>query len=136
MLGVDYGTKKIGLALGIGKIVSPYCVIETHGKPHLEEAVADKLVCIVKNENISKVIIGRPGRRFRMSEISGKIEAFAGLVRTKIPSRVGLQFVDESGSSKEGLKNLINLGISEKKRKEDHGSAACIILKRWMDWNL
>lgn len=57
LLGIDYGTKKIGLALGDteSKIAVPLEVIYSEG----EEALR-KLLKLIKDEGIEKIVIGMP----------------------------------------------------------------------------
>ncbi|OHA58927.1 MAG: hypothetical protein A2571_00930 [Candidatus Vogelbacteria bacterium RIFOXYD1_FULL_44_32] len=55
MLGIDYGTKKIGLALSDerGRFASPYSVIATNQK------TLKTVVAICHQEEITKIVIGK-----------------------------------------------------------------------------
>ena len=69
VLGIDYGTKRIGIAIGDTetKVSVPFSVVNS-----LKEVIE-----IINNENIELVIVGMPLRaQGGKSEIGNKVEKF------------------------------------------------------------
>ena len=118
-LGVDFGLRRVGLAISEGSLASPFKVLE--GKK-IENLVAD-----IKKEarNFDKIVFGLPEGRL------GK------LIRRVIKDlrNLGLDVieVDETLSSQNALKKMIELGISKKKRSVNDAYSAAIILQKYLD---
>ena len=116
ILAIDHGKKRIGLAwaqeaLGI---VLPYGVVET----------MDEVVDLIKEEKISKVIVGLPlGLDGKENANTKVVREFAGKLEGKIG--VMVEFVDERLTSKQAD----NMG-GEVSRDE---KAAMIILESYLD---
>ena len=54
VLGIDYGGRKIGVALSLGPLAEPYKVIRFNSQ---KEAIG-KLVQIAKQQNVDLVVVG------------------------------------------------------------------------------
>lgn len=125
-LGVDYGLKKVGLALSEGQIASPLKVLEVSG---LNDAVA-KILSVISKEGIDRVIIG-------VAE-SGKSRSLAKKFIAKLKTDLGQRPVsvieaDETLSSSAARELMIDLNISQNKRKKEDAYSAVIILQNFID---
>ncbi|OGE30906.1 hypothetical protein A2631_04460 [Candidatus Daviesbacteria bacterium RIFCSPHIGHO2_01_FULL_44_29] len=122
-LGIDYGLKKIGLALSEGMIASPLTTLNTSS---LSDALS-KVQEIMTKEGIETVAIGLPD-----SGSSRQItEAF--IAEFKKNSLVKIIGVSETLSTQTAKRNLQQLGVSRKKRQQDDSMAAALILQDYLD---
>lgn len=132
LLGVDYGTKRIGLALSdpLGITVQPLLTI--HRKTLKTDI--EQIKNIVLEKEVEKMIFGLP---VNMNDTPGtlteQVKDFAAKLseETKIP----VDFCDERLTSHAADDFLIYKGnLSNKKRKEVKDKiAACIILRTYLD---
>lgn len=120
-LGLDWGLKRIGLAVSEGELASPWKTLEVHS---LEEAVA-KVKKLADEEKIELVIIGQPE--------GGTGKMIQGAV-TRL-KQVGLSVlsVDETLSTQKAQNMILKMGIGKKSRREDNAVAAAIILQQYLD---
>ena len=120
-LGIDWGLKKIGLAVSEGKLASPLLNLEING---LKDGV-EKITNLVKKENIELVILGKP--EGSMGKIVDKTyQAF-------LKKKINIKLADETLSTKDAQKLMIEMGFGQKARGEDNAIAAAIILQRYLD---
>lgn len=121
-LGIDYGKKKIGLALSEGLTASPLKVIDVTS---LKDAVT-KIIHISRLENIDVLIVGLP----ESGESRKLVESFS-----KEAKKEGLKIetVDETLSSKRALDDMINLNLSKKSRGREDAYSAALILQEYLD---
>lgn len=125
-LGVDYGLKKIGLALSEGQIASPLKVIEISG---LADAV-NKITSIIQKEEIGRVVIGVA----ESGESRSAAKKFIAKLKTDLGEKqVSVIAVDETLSSNSAKNLMIDLGMSEKSRKKEDAYSAVIILQNFLD---
>ena len=120
-LGVDFGLKRIGLALSEGELASPLKVIEIS---NLTDGV-NKIKEVVDKEDVETVIVGMPEGK------TGQIvEKFV-----KLPKREGVavEISDETLSTKQAAANMIQTGISKMKRRVNDAYSASIILQNYLD---
>lgn len=121
LLGIDYGTKRIGIAVGNVEqgIAFPKEVLPN------DEHILDRIRSIIESEGIEGVVIGIP-QKFsgKASELVPKIHAFA----EKITQASGLDvfFENEVFSTK-----AIYPGSTERKRVD--AAAASLILQSYID---
>jgi RNase H-fold protein (predicted Holliday junction resolvase) len=80
-LGIDYGLKKIGLALSEGQIASPLKVIEISG---LADAV-NKILSVIQKEEIGRVIIGVA----ESGESRSAVKKFVAKLKTDLGEKTG-----------------------------------------------
>ena len=136
-LGVDYGEKRVGLAL-VGEPEKEATAGLAAGPRPLEtlvrrsrEAALDGLVEMVRRHGVTRVVVGVPlapdgGLGLRGTQARNFAQALAQ--RLEIP--VHLQ--DERDSSREAMERLVALGVGQKKRAERvDAMAAVIILERY-----
>ncbi len=118
-LGIDFGTKRIGLAVGDDelKIVSPLCVV----------ADLAKVIDIIKTEDIEKIVIGNPvTMRSEDGEMVGQVAVFVKSIQDLTDLEVVL--VDERLSSKSAD---VLLGKRDKANRD--AVAAMVILQTYLD---
>jgi putative holliday junction resolvase len=132
-LGIDYGTKRIGLAHGdeIGVATPLPAILEGPG-----EAAWAKLGELIRQRRITDLVVGYP---YNMDGTVGfkakEVDAFAAQLKTRFALPV--HFVDETLTSHEAESS-----IAKKKRREVRGSglidsrAACLILQDYLDQQL
>lgn len=130
-MGIDYGDKRIGVALSdlLCIISSPYEVFINKG----EEESLKHLDKIIKENDVDEIAMGLPlnmdgseGERAKLHrEFGQKLSDFSG---------VTVHFVDERLTSAEAEEILISSGVRREKRKEliDKLSAQ-IILQTFID---
>lgn len=120
-LGLDWGLKKIGLALSEGEIASPFVTLKVKS---LQDAIK-QILDIVDHGQIKVVVIGQP--EGKMGEVVDKV---AGLLQRK---KVKVAPADETLSSQDAKAEMIRLGLSKKARRDDNAMAAALILQRFLD---
>ena len=126
ILGVDYGKKKIGLALSGGDLSRPYTILRVENQQLAIKGIKE----ICEKENIERIVIGFP-QLDKQSKTAKEIELFARELGKEID--IPTVFQDETLSSKEALAKMIEAGKGMKKRREDDAFAAAIILQDYID---
>lgn len=125
ILGIDYGEKNIGIAIGVNDIVEPFGVF----KFDIEKII----IKIIEDERIDVVVLGLPFLKGLPSKASQKAKAFGDALKEKLPQNTKLFYVDEFGTTKESSDVAIASGVSQKRRKVDDAIAACQIIKRFIE---
>lgn len=116
-LGIDYGTKKAGLAVSDGKLAEPLMVLRFES----EEELLRKVNNIIQSERIEKVVVG-----VSENEMGKKSKEFAKKIKAII--------FDETLTSKDANLFAIEGGIPRKKRKNmEDAFAATIMLQNYLD---
>ncbi len=128
ILSIDYGTKKFGLALSDESqlIASRLPLMKVKNE---EEALA-KLVELIEQEEIEKIIIGIPYNfDGTHSPFSKRIEDFSQKLEKKF-SDIIIEAVDESMTSSLARESSKTMRF---KRKNIDGEAARIMLQEYLD---
>ncbi len=123
LLAVDYGAKRIGLALGDseGGIVVPFKVIQ-NGKNTLEE-----IKNLVREKRIDRIIVGLPlTMRGKEGQRAKEVRGFVEKLKEHI-SNVDVVLFDERFSTQEALRRLETYSPAKAKRLKDMYSAAVIL---------
>ncbi len=120
-LGIDWGEKRIGLALGDGetKIASPYRIVGN----------IDKIISIIKDEDIDEIIVGKPVSitNYKLQITNKEYNKFVNELKKKV--NVPIKFIDERLSSK-----AADALVGGKKTKAPRDAvAAMIILQTYLD---
>lgn len=121
ILGIDYGTKRIGFAVGDTdqKIAFPRSIVEGRAK------ALDYVDRMIDHEGVKKVVIGIPIRHSgEEGELAGDIRAFAQEVTEKLG--VEVEFQNEILSTK-----VIQPGTVSKEKTD--ASSAALILQSYLD---
>ena len=124
-LGIDYGTKRIGLAINMASLVEPLVVLSNQvSKDQLiaDESVTAKIAEICKEQKIEKIILG-----YSEAQMADNTKLFAKLLQKKI--HLPIIFSDETLSSYEVGRRMKEASFSLKKRQGpiDHYAAALIL---------
>jgi putative Holliday junction resolvase len=118
ILGIDYGQKKIGLALAEGRLAEPYKVIRYQDPGRLLREIKE----IVKRERIEKVVVG-------ISE--GKM----GQETKSFAQRLGAATFDETLSTQRA-QELSRLAVMKKKKRKalEDAFAAAVMLQSYLNY--
>lgn len=123
ILGIDYGKRKIGVALANEFLAEPYKQIRYE---KIEEALA-KIKQIVESQKVEKVVLG-----ISEEKMARKTKKFARLLQSSLNLKV--YFQDETLSTFEAKEIARKLKISRKKIKNfEDAVAAAIILQNYLD---
>lgn len=121
ILGIDYGLRKIGLAISEGILAEPLSVVSN------KLSVINKISEICQKHKVEKIIIGMPE-----GKIVKKVRGFG----QKVAELTGLpvSYQDESLTSKEATAKMIEAGKKRKDRRRlEDAIAAAIILQAYLD---
>lgn len=129
-LGIDYGTKYIGLAMGIGEVTAPLKILENKFGHTLGDLAIKEISKIIKEEKIRVVVVGLPMLKGEKTEAVRDIKVFVHKLKKVIPTNIEFIYVDEFYTSKIATQKAVKFEIKKKNRKDDHAIAACEILKR------
>ena len=123
-LGIDFGLKHIGLAVNFGFLAEP---LSQFSYQTISQAL-EKIDKICSREAIEQLVVGISENK--MAEITKEFgETLSKTI--KLP----VIFQDETLTSKEAENNLIDSGISRKKRAaKGHQAAAALILQDFLDY--
>lgn len=125
ILGIDYGRVYLGLAISQEGICSPLKVVKSKSDNHK----LDEIIKLVKGKNISKIVFG-----FAQGKLENHIRGFIKKLKEK--TKIETILVDETLTSNEALKKMIEEGVPQKKRREmEHAYAACLILNMYLEEN-
>ena len=132
-LGIDYGRRRVGLAICDEEelIVSPLCQVNVD--PGRLETLIERLKQIVKENEIEQVVLGLPvNMDDSEGEQAGRVRAFGRRLAHQIPAKLHLQ--DERLSTAAADEILAGSGLTHKKRKARRDMlAACDILQSFLD---
>lgn len=125
LLGLDWGEKKVGLAIaeeeiGIASVLS---VVEN------DENVFDRLLEIVGEYEVDKIVMGKSEHLTQGDNVK-KIEKFAQKCKNKCG--VDVVFEEEMFSTREAHENLKSAG-KKKLDSIDDAESARIILQQYLD---
>lgn len=131
-LGLDLGTKTLGLALSdkSNMIASPYKVLHWDGEDY--EPLLEELDLIIKDNAITDLVLGLPKN---MDNTQGFAAERSLKFKNVLESRFQLKVVliDERLSTVEATNYLLEADVSRKKRKKIVDSvAASVILDSYL----
>lgn len=122
-LGIDYGKRKVGFAISEGQIASPLKIIEISG---LADGV-QKTLQVIKKEGIDRIVVGVP----ESGEARKIADSFISQLKNKTEAEVIT--TEETLSSKDAKKLMVELNLSRKQRKSEDAYSATIILQQFLD---
>ena len=125
ILGIDWGKKKIGLALATSKIAEPFEVI----KYLTWKGFTTRLIEIIAEDKIEKIVIG-------ISEAASGREAKAFGEKLAKEISLPVEFFDETLSTQEAQMLSREANISRRKRTAlEDAYAAAVMLQNYIDEN-
>lgn len=129
VLGVDLGSKRIGLAVSdpSGKVAMPLAVIDTDKTDFFEEAAR-----IVKEKGVSEIVVGLP---LRLDGSEGPAAKAARETAAAFEERLGVEvhLVDERMTSVAANKAMAKDLNSKKRRGRVDQVAAALMLQTYLD---
>jgi putative holliday junction resolvase len=131
MLGIDYGEKRIGVAVS-----DPSCSIATGLTTIRNDAGAiDAIREIVREKEVSVVVVGLPlSLRGGESAKSAEVRRFSAELERGIDAAVVFQ--DERFTSRDALATMLAMNTTRKQRREKgrlDEMAAAILLQAYLD---
>lgn len=123
LLGIDYGRRKVGLAISEGKVAEPLYVIRYSDEKALRESIGR----IIKEFETEKVVVGVS--EGKMGEES---KNFGQTLSQKL--QIPVETFDETLSTQDAQRVSVEVGINRKKRKSmEDAYAAAIMLQGYLD---
>lgn len=120
ILGIDYGRKKIGLAISEGILATPLAVVKEK-----QPLAAIKKICL--DQQITEIVIGLPE-----SGIVEEIKLFGQKLETMTGLTVAFQ--DETLTSRSAVAKMIAAGKKRKfRRQKEDAVAAALILESYLE---
>lgn len=131
VMGIDYGEKRIGIALSDPLLTFAYPFKTLHNN----STFLEKLSEIIADKNISKIILGLPSSRFKASkELANKVLKLKSEIEKE--KNVDVILWDEEYSSSIAKEKVIESVTKKSKRKEKDlldRHAAAVILQEFLD---
>ena len=122
ILGIDYGRKKIGLAIAFTEIAEPYRVIRYDDL----EVLGEKIKEVIRNENIEEIVVG-----ISEGEMAEETKKFGEILKEK--TRLPLSFADETLSTYDAQRFSQEAGVKRQKRKDfEDAYAATVMLQEYL----
>ena len=130
VLGVDYGTKRVGLAISdaLGLIARPLAVVP-------RSSAVEEVVNLVKEQDVGTIVVGLPTG---LSGDEGTSASEARKLADELGLATGIDVVlrDERYTSRMAETTLVESGMKRRKRRESVDKvAAAIILQDFLDSN-
>src|SRR3972149_12161782 len=118
ILGIDWGEKRIGLAISEGNFAEPLRTVGSF----------EELVGIARDEKVEKIVLGLPEGKFE--------ERVRGWSR-RIEGELGVPVVlrSEVLTSRQALQKSIESGKPKKSRRDLDAQAAALLLQEFLDEN-
>ena len=126
-LGIDFGLRKIGLAISEGKLAEPLEVIRS--KDLKTSKTIQKVTDICEKQTVDKIVVGLPE-----SGIVNQVKRFGEALRrtTQLP----VVYQEETLTSQDAVVKMIEGGRSKKfRRQKEDAIAAAIILQNYLEGN-
>lgn len=120
-LSVDFGLKRVGLAVSSGRIATPLQVLDYRDRGELVE----KILKICRDEEITNILVGVPEKdRIGAEKFARKLEAATSL---KI-----IRF-NEDSTTQMALEKIEEATLKKKKGKRIDHFAASILLQNFLE---
>lgn len=120
-LAIDYGTKRVGIAISYASLAEPLLILDNDG--HLFKNISQ----LIQNHQAKQIVVG-----LSENEMAEKTRRFALLLQEK--TRLPIYFNDETLSSYQVHEFLKLHRLKERQGPIDHFAAA-VILQNFLDQN-
>lgn len=132
ILGIDYGRKRLGLALSDegAVLASPYPV---YSRGYSKKRDLDHLVSLAREHHVKRIVVGLP---LNMNGTAGDMVEEVHRFAAEVEQRTGcpVDLFDERLTTSEAERVLVQADVSRKKRKQIRDSlAAVLILQGYLD---
>ncbi len=134
LLGIDYGQKKIGIAISDenANFAFPHSVLNNNSANFILKAL--KIIC--DKNNVVKIIIGRSlDYKMQPNPIMKRVEKFKAFLEERL--KIPVEYENEVLTTKQAERPLKGKSRVSPKIKNDriHSSAAALILQSYLDKN-
>lgn len=129
LLGVDFGSKRIGIAVGDRehRVASPRPNLNTAGALDRD---AESIAALARREEADAIVVGIP---YEADGVAGRMARVCESLATRIEQRGWTVYrVDESLTSVTAERSMAELKGSVRRKKKD-AEAACLILERFFN---
>lgn len=121
VLGIDFGLRKIGLAVSEGMLAEPLTVIRH------QVSVIEKIAALCQRDKIERIVIGLPG-----GKMAKQVRRFGCDLSKRISQPIVYQ--EEVLTTQEAIAKMIESGRGKKYRQEmEDAFAAALILQAYLD---
>lgn len=131
VLAIDYGTKRVGLA-----VTDPSQLIATRLDTVHSKDVLDFLTKYCLSEEVETFVVGLPLHLDgKPVEITPHVEGFVRQLQKKFPS-IPIKRIDERFTSKIAFQTMIDAGLKKKDRMKKElvdGVSATLILQNYLE---
>jgi len=131
ILAIDYGRKRVGLA-----VTDPMQIIANGLDTVASKDVLDYIEKYMRTEEVERIVVGYPKQMNNEdSECVIHLKPFMGKLKKKFPD-MPIEFVDERFTSKIAFRTMIDGGLKKKKRQDKaliDKISATIILQSYME---
>lgn len=128
-LAIDYGTKRVGLALTdpLKMIAQPFTTLENNSE------LISEIKKIVQDKNVSRIILGFPLQlNGEIGQAAQAVEKFSTELKQAIPE-IELILVDERLTTAEAQKRMIETDARRSTRKQNiDQTAAALLLQNYL----
>jgi putative holliday junction resolvase len=130
--GIDYGTKRIGIAVcdELHISVKPVATVFTD-----KENFMDEICNLLRSERVEAIVVGKPDTYDgQKTEFHEKIKTFGNEIQERLKSDVF--YTDESFSSLQAASFMVSFGIKKKDRAKKgmlDRYAAVVILQQFLN---
>ncbi|PWU23308.1 Holliday junction resolvase RuvX [Candidatus Cerribacteria bacterium 'Amazon FNV 2010 28 9'] len=129
ILCLDYGTKRIGVAVAISPLAEPLGIIPNSKNPKLSDIVTDQALAhiekLVTEYAIEKIVVG-----ISEGEMAEKSRSFIERLKRKV--NLPIDEVDETLSSVRAGEGMRHMKKAKREGNRDH-LAAAIMLQEYLD---
>lgn len=133
LLGIDYGTVRIGLALSdpIGILATTLPFLDNNSPSQVISA----MTALIETHQITGLVIGMPRNMDGTYGPSAqKVRDFIDQIQKSIS--LPITPIDERLTTAQASKQLSSIGLNQKQlRKKVDSSSACLILQQYLDRN-
>lgn len=124
ILAIDYGRKKIGLAVATTMLAEAYGVVRCKSS----HSAIEKIRKVVEKEKIEKIVVG-----LSEGKMAKETKRFAEMLGRQLD--LPIYFQDESLSTQRAQDLSIQAGVKRRKRKEfEDAYTAALILQDYLDF--
>ncbi|CAM8643796.1 COG0816 Predicted endonuclease involved in recombination (possible Holliday junction resolvase in Mycoplasmas and B. subtilis) [Acidimicrobiia bacterium] len=129
-LGVDFGSRRIGVAVSSGSVASPYDMVERSGDIALDHR---RLLAIAVEAEVDVIVVGMPySLDGSMGPAAQAIES--ELVELRCSTSIPIETYDERLTTVTATRLLQEAGVKGKDRRQLIDKvAAAVLLQAWID---
>ena len=129
LLGIDYGSKRVGIALGDteSRIASPWAVFENEGSLALLAKIHD----VATQEQAKAIVVGVPHSLRKPHEENAQLRSIRRFIEELKGIGLEVHEIDEALTSRLAARQVADMG--QKGKRDD--LAAAVILQTWLDRN-